>query len=115
MLNPNLKVCYSLECEPEDWPIRGNAMCSGDDAEDRAVEDAIIADLESGNPWAWCCVKASCWVGGMEDVVGEDYLGGCSFASEEDFKASGCWDDMKEEARLNLMGELERHGYTLEI
>lgn len=97
---PEDEVTYTLECSPEDIPVRGNAMASGDDEADRADEDRIIADLESGNEWAWCCAKVTAEWNGFE---GKDYLGGCSYASEDDFKRpGGYYDDMKQQALDDL-------------
>ena len=93
---------YTVECLPEDAPVRGNAMASGDDAFDREVEDEIIADLES-NPWAWCCVKVTARAGGLE---GTDYLGCCSYESEEDFRRGGSYEDMKDCATRELLERL---------
>jgi hypothetical protein len=36
-------VTITLTCEPEDVPVRGNAMASGDDAYDRKVENRILS------------------------------------------------------------------------
>jgi hypothetical protein len=101
-------VSYDLEVQYEDTPIRGNVMCSGDDDYDRECEDKVIADLIDGNVWAWCCVKCTARYDGIDSVTGVDYLGGCSYASEEDFTApGGYWDDMKDVARDDLYTQLE--------
>ena len=93
-------VTFTLEIEPEDLEIRGNALASGDDAEDREAEDSIIAQLESGNLWAWCSVKVTATAGGVEGV---DYLGGCSYRDTAEFiQPGGYYDDMKAEALAEL-------------
>lgn len=105
----DFKVSYDLEIVREYMPIRGNAMASGDDDYDREVEDSIIADLEAGNDWAWCMVKVTATYDGIDSVEGVDYLGGCSYASEKDFKSpGGYYDDMKEVARDDLYGQLKQ-------
>lgn len=86
---------YKIEATPEDIPVRGNTMASGDDEYDKRVEDEILARLESGDVWAWCSVRVTCADGETE---GEAWLGGCSYKDEEDFKAGGYFDDMKAEA-----------------
>lgn len=43
------RVTYTIEVHPEDIPVRGNAISSGDDALDREVEDSILSDLEAAN------------------------------------------------------------------
>lgn len=82
----SLKVTYSIKCLPEDTPVRGNVSASGDPALDKAVEDEIIARLERGEQWAWCCVEmtASVTVGGYT-FTGADFLGACSYRDEADF------------------------------
>lgn len=82
---------------PEDIPIRGNAMASGDDDVDREVEDAIIADLANGNEWAWCTVEVR--VSRECDTCGQTlsasaFLGACAYKGVDDFKLSGYYTDM---------------------
>lgn len=98
------EVEFSIECEDEDIPVRGNAISSGDDKHDRECEDEIIADYESGNYWAWCCVHVTAkW----KSLEGDDYLGCCSYKSEEDFiRTSGYYDDMKQAAYNELIEKL---------
>ena len=89
------EVTVKLRTEPEEVPVRGNALASGDDALDRKVEDDIIADLEGGNEWAWCCAVVEVSWGTFKDVA---HIGCCSYKSEEDFRAGGYYDDMVAEA-----------------
>lgn len=100
-------ITYTVECLPEEIGVRGNAMASGDDAQDKEVEDQIIADLEGGNEWAWCSVKvtASLTIDG-ETFAGSDYLGCCSYASEVDFKNGGYFEDMQNAASEDLLTRL---------
>jgi hypothetical protein len=111
---PENQICYKLpnrddveyiiECLEEHATVRGNAMASGNDAEDKEVEDSIIEDLENGNEWAWCTVKVTAK---YKDIEGTDYLGGNSYKSEEDFITnSGYYEDMKEQAYTDLLTEL---------
>jgi len=98
---------YTIECLEEDTPIRGNALVSGDDDTDKAAEDALIDEL-TRNEWAWCLVKVTATAKvGKYTFTGVDYLGCCSYANEADFKAGGCWDDMKEQALDDLKETLE--------
>ncbi len=93
-----------VEILPEDQPVAGNAMCSGDLVYDREVEREILADLADGNDWAWCTVKVTARVDGIE---GTSYLGCCSYASEKDFRNGGYYPEMKEEAVRELRDKLE--------
>ncbi len=98
-------IDYIIEAMPEDCPVRGNALASGDDAVDREHEDRILAELDAGNIWAWCCVKVTATCAGH---TGVDYLGCCNYADETDFRREGgYWNDMKEEAKAGLMVNLE--------
>ncbi len=93
-------VCYLLEIEQEDQPVRGNAVHSGDEAVDQEVEDEIIEALESGNQWAWCCAICTALQG---EWKGQDFLGGCSYRDTQEFiLPGGYWEDMKAEALRSL-------------
>ena len=102
------KIEYTIECLPEDIPVRGNAIDSGIDDFDTEVENDIIQQLEDGNEWAWCTVKVTAKFPGL-DIEGVDYLGGCSYDSEEDFKKNGdgYFEDMKLTAQKDLLNQLE--------
>ena len=98
-------VTYKITPLPEDMPIRGNLIVSGDPEQDRKDEDSVIADLDSGNDWAWCCVEVKCEYRNFSASV---YLGGVSCKSEKDFKRGGdYYDDMKLEAFSELCEKLE--------
>jgi hypothetical protein len=99
------EVTFTLEAEEEHIPVRGNVLCSGDDALDRATEDEIIARLDRGDVWAWACVTVTATYtmpDSGETLVGRAYLGGCSYAGAEDFKRDGYYEDMKIEALEEL-------------
>lgn len=93
-------VIYTLDADFDDLEVKGNALVSGDDAYDKRVEDEIISRIESGDVWAWALVKCTASWNGLEGI---DYLGGCSYADETDFKqAGGYYDDMKAQALEDL-------------
>ncbi len=96
-------VTYRIEVTQDDTPVRGNALASGDDAEDKACEDAILARLDSGDVWAWALVVVVAELAGFR---GTDSLGACSYTSEADFRASDYFDMMREQARGDLMREI---------
>ena len=90
----------SIHIEQDDQPVRGNAMASGDDTADRECENKVLARLNVGDVWAWANVEVcATWNG----ITGSDYLGGCSYADEADFKTGGYYDSMVSEAvgRIN--------------
>lgn len=99
------QVRYTIECLPEEIPIRGNCMVSGDDAFDEQCAREIEHELACGNPWAWCSVRVSARAGG---VTGDAYLGGCSYKSEDDFKREGMYyDSMCAEALADLKAKVD--------
>lgn len=99
-------VTFTVECLGEDISVRGNAMASGDPEFDREVEAKIIAQLDGGNPWAWCTVRVTAV---YKSFRGTDYLGACSYKSEEDFReAGGYFDDMCQAALADLNNEIAR-------
>lgn len=89
----------------DDIPVRGNALASGDDAEDKACEDAILARLDRGDEWAWALVEVRA---SFEGWKASDFLGACSYASEDDFRTpGGYFEDMRETALRELAGKME--------
>jgi len=65
-----------VDALPEDIPVRGNVLASGDEDEDRAAEDAVLAALEDGEPWAWAVLRVRVRV---QDWTAEAFLGGVSY------------------------------------
>lgn len=99
-----------LIADQDEASVRGNAMASGDDDFDREVEDSIIDRLGAGDVWAWAQVEvyAEIDLNGVTVRSESDYLGGCSYDSEEDFQNnSGYYDDMKANALDSLREKLD--------
>lgn len=84
----------------------GNVLVSGDAEVDAQAEREVFERLDRGDIWAWATVKVFAEV---EGIKGESqWLGGCNYASESDFRESGCYfDDMKAEAIADLRAKLE--------
>lgn len=77
------QIIIEVACLPEDTPVEGNALASGDALEDRKAELEIIRQLHAGNEWAWCLAKVTArWL----NFSGSAYLGGCSYESQADFE-----------------------------
>ena len=95
------EVTFSIEVEPDETPVRGNACASGDDELDRETEDEITRRVNNGDVWAWACVRV---VATCEGFRGESsYLGGCRYKGERDFsEPGGYFDDLCAEARADL-------------
>jgi hypothetical protein len=98
-------VEFRILAEQDAAEVRGNALASGDDAEDKAAEDEILARLDRGDVWAWASVTVEARYHGL---VGRDYLGCCNYASEKDFVRCGdCYEDMKARALEELQSQID--------
>lgn len=94
-------VTFLLYAQVDDLPVRGNALASGNDAEDKKAEDSILRKLRNGSIWAWASVKV---VASRKEFSGVDYLGACSYKDFRDFiQPGGYYDDMKQVALDNLL------------
>ena len=71
-----------LTIEPDDVPVEGNAMASGDDAADKAYELEILRRLGDGDCWAWASVAVRA---DYKSLEGSAYLGCCSYGGFKDF------------------------------
>lgn len=99
------EIEIELILHPEYEQIEGNACACGEPDCYEAHIKPIIEDAEY-NPWAWCCVEVRATFDG---VTGSDFLGGCSYKNEADFKTpGGYYEDMVNEAIERLEAELER-------
>lgn len=105
-------ITWRVECLPDDMPVRGNAVVTGDDEEDRRIEDQIIEDME-WNEWAWCTVRV---VGEWEGIEADEYLGGCSYKSKEDFCRPGeYFPDMQKEVLRQIQTQAERIAASMSL
>lgn len=99
------QVRFQLDMEPESiWELKGSFGHPED-------EEYVRQQLRDGNEWAWCRVhvRATWWDRRTgREYEGDDYLGGCSYGSEEDFKQpGGYYDDMKAQAYADLVAKYE--------
>jgi hypothetical protein len=95
----------TIEVQQDCESVRGNAMASGDEQADRECENEIIERVNSGDVWAWASVRVIAEFGGER---GDNYLGCCSYADENDFRQpGGYFDAMKSEAIDVLLARLE--------
>lgn len=85
---PGVKV--TVTCEPDITDVRGNVSASGDDAYDKQIEDETIRRMRH-NVWAWCSVKVEMT---YLELSACDYLGGCSYEDEDEFKQGDEYEDM---------------------
>lgn len=84
----------------DDTPVRGNAIASGDDEEDRKYEDMILERLATGDVWAWAQVEVQATL--PDGRTGSAYLGGCCYKDEADFKQpDGYYEDLISEALID--------------
>lgn len=98
-------VYFELWHEPEDMYELDGSFSEPEDVEN------IRQQLADGNDWAWCRVQVhATWTDPEtgKEYEGNDYLGGCSYASKEDFKQpGGYYDDMVNAAYDDLMSKVE--------
>lgn len=106
------EVTFELTAEQDDLPVRGNALASGDDDEDRKCEDEILRRLDQGDVWAWASVRVTArWNG----YTGHDHLGACCYRDEKDFvESNDYYADMKQAALADLNATLRAHAKDLE-
>lgn len=101
----NILTAYAeihVQADFDDQLVNG-AFSSGNDAQDRADEAAILKRLNRGDVWAWARVRViAAWAG----LTGSDVLGGCSYANEAAFKVDGYYQDMVNNARAELAEKL---------
>lgn len=106
------EVTFEVTAEQDDLSVRGNALASGDDDEDRKCEDEILRRLDQGDVWAWASVRVTARWNGYE---GHNYLGACCYRDEEDFITCGdYYEDMKREALRDLNETLRANAEKLE-
>ncbi len=80
------EASFNLETIPEDMHP---SECF--DVEFKDEVDRIVKEAE-WNIWAWCVVKVTASWNGIE---ASDYLGACSYDSEDEFKSAEYYQDMK--------------------
>ena len=74
-----------------------------DSFDDPETVQHVLAAIESGSDWAWCCVEVrATYDNGPTDISGSDFLGCCSYASRGDFKRGGYYGDMIDGALADL-------------
>lgn len=97
-------IRIELEVEPDDMPLKGNVCATGDDAADAEQEREVAERLGRGDWWAWCYVRVTAtWTAPSgATYTGSDSLGGCSYASEQDFRADAYYTDLLEVAVHHL-------------
>lgn len=89
-------LTVSVRCEPDNDVLPEHQLPV-------SLARQVRADLEGGNQWAWCQVTVSAEFEGM---VAHRYLGGCNYASEDDFRKGDyytsmlaeCLDELQERA-----------------
>jgi hypothetical protein len=86
------EVTFEMRVDQDDVPFKGNVMASGDAEVDREVEHWVESQLAYGNEWAWCIVTITARYRNFE---GTDTLAGCSYESEEAFKACPYYTDLR--------------------
>lgn len=91
-------VVIKIECLEED-------SSPFDHFDDKDLAKKIRDDYFNGNDWAWCTVKVIV-THKQADFVSIQYLGGCSYLNEEDFKADNL-PTMVDEAIQDIESQME--------
>jgi hypothetical protein len=97
------EVEFTLEIEDDDSEFNFE---SDEPEKDEELRKELRSRLHNGDLWAWCTVKVTAkW----KDWKGVDYLGGCSYKDEADFRQDdGYFGDMKERALEDLNKSLAK-------
>jgi hypothetical protein len=66
------------------------------------IED-LMYEASRENVWKWCRVEVKGTYKGLE---ASEYLGACSYESEEDFKKDGYYEDMCKAVLADLQSQL---------
>lgn len=99
------QVNWTVTPYADPTPVRGNALASGDDAEDRKAEDSILRRLRLGQVWAWCTVEVK---GFWRGLTASAYLGCCSYRNRADFEKGGYYEDLQHEVVEILQSMVDR-------
>src|SRR6476659_7189825 len=86
-------ISLHVERDPDD--------CSFPDDPDLVSE--IRNEIANGSVWAWCVVTVTATLDGL---TGRDSMGGCSYASEGEFRENG-YASMAEEALDDLWRQIQ--------
>ena len=98
-----MELTYEIEIEEEDMDIER----AFPELEDKELVDQLIRRLNRGDLWAYCWVKVSAvLVVGGRTYRGFAGLGCCSYENEEDFKKGGYYEQLKDDAFLDLQQNL---------
>ena len=92
-----LEIYPETDAAPEDW------FASGDAELDKQVAADIRERIAAGDEWAWFRAEVRCHVRGYPEFSGTAHLGACSYENREEFERDSYFDDLKEEARSELM------------
>ena len=79
-------------------------IISRDDPDAQRFADDVQEMIDDYGLWGWCQVTVEARLG---PLVGRAYLGGCSYANEEDFKNGGYYDDLVDEAIEDLQSQID--------
>jgi hypothetical protein len=100
------EVTFELLMDQDDVPFEGNVMASGNTEVDDEAEKWVESQLADGNSWAWCIVTVTAR---YRSFAGIDSLCGCSYESEETFKACDYYKDLCSSALENLNSNIAEH------
>jgi hypothetical protein len=100
-------ITFTIEAEFES-DIRPEDAFEDENGKDQELIQGIYARLAVGDTWAWASVEVTAEIEFEgHKFYGTDYLGGCSYENEEDFKRCDYYADLKKNAYDQLLKNLE--------
>ena len=75
------------------------------------MRTSIRKTSADGDRWAWFCAKVTA---SWEGHSASDYLGGCSYESEEDFRKDDYFQDLCDRALEELNEQIAAEAATLD-
>ena len=96
-------VTFKVNCLPECESIT-NALSFESTGADHSEYITKVVDDNGFNPWLWCAVEV---VAEFKGIRGSAYLGQCAYENEEGFKAGGYYEQMQNEAFVELKSKVD--------
>lgn len=101
-------VQVRIVAEPEDTtPLDSYCVpgiISKDDPDAHRFVEKVQEMIDEYGLWGWCCVRVEVRLG---PLVGKEYLGGCSYEGENEFRNGGYYEQMVEAALSNLQYQVD--------
>ncbi len=97
-----VKAEDALESPLESYAVKG--IVSADSPECFQFCYNVQEMIDEHGLWGWCSVHVAARFG---PLYGHAYLGGCSYKDEDDFKAGGYFEQLRDEAIAELQWQID--------